>query len=64
MLQAAGGSAAVYALSSGTALAMATAAARRQVTHLALYDPPFIAESGGGVAANSRLRALAAERRK
>ena len=56
---AAGGSAAVYALSSGTALALATAASDSGITHLALYDPPFIAESGAGVAAKEYTEALA-----
>jgi len=40
----AGGQAYVYAISSGAALALATAAAGSRITRLALYEPPFLAE--------------------
>jgi pimeloyl-ACP methyl ester carboxylesterase len=40
----AGGEAFVYGISSGAALALATAAAEPGVTKLALYEPPFMAE--------------------
>ena len=40
----AGGEACVYAISSGAALALATAAAGPGITKLALYEPPFMAE--------------------
>ncbi|SNT57895.1 Pimeloyl-ACP methyl ester carboxylesterase [Streptosporangium subroseum] len=40
----AGGEAHVYAISSGAALALATAAAGPGITKLALYEPPFMAE--------------------
>jgi pimeloyl-ACP methyl ester carboxylesterase len=39
-----GGEAHVYGISSGAALALATAAAGPGVTRLALYEPPFLAE--------------------
>jgi pimeloyl-ACP methyl ester carboxylesterase len=42
----AGGTAGVYAMSSGGALALATAAADPGITRLALYEPPYIAEAG------------------
>ncbi|TKA04762.1 alpha/beta fold hydrolase [Actinacidiphila oryziradicis] len=42
----AGGEAYVYAISSGVALALATAAAGPWITKLALYEPPFMAEIG------------------
>jgi pimeloyl-ACP methyl ester carboxylesterase len=42
----AGGEAYVYAISSGVALALATAAAGPWITKLALYEPPFMAEVG------------------
>jgi pimeloyl-ACP methyl ester carboxylesterase len=43
----AGGEAHVYAISSGVALALTTAAAGPGITKLALYEPPFMAESEG-----------------
>ena len=42
----AGGKAYVYAISSGAALALATAATAPGITKLALYEPPFMAEVG------------------
>jgi pimeloyl-ACP methyl ester carboxylesterase len=45
----AGGEACVYAISSGAALALATAAAGPGITKLALYEPPFMAEVEGGI---------------
>ena len=44
----AGGRAHVYAISSGAALALATAAAGPGITGLALYEPPFMAEVDDG----------------
>ncbi len=44
----AGGEAHVYAISSGAALALATAAAGPGITKLALYEPPFTAEVEDG----------------
>jgi pimeloyl-ACP methyl ester carboxylesterase len=44
----AGGEAHVYAMSSGGALALATATAGPGITKLALYEPPFMAEVEGG----------------
>src|SRR5215207_2640458 len=44
----AGGEAYVYGISSGAALALATAAAGPWITKLALYEPPFMAEVGDG----------------
>ena len=44
----AGGEASVYGISSGAALALATAAAGPGITRLALYEPPFLAEVEGG----------------
>ncbi len=44
----AGGEAYVYAVSSGAALALATAAAEPGITRLALYEPPFMAEVEDG----------------
>jgi pimeloyl-ACP methyl ester carboxylesterase len=48
LIAAAGGHAHVYAMSSGGALALATAAAGPGVDRLALYEPPFTAEAGAG----------------
>jgi pimeloyl-ACP methyl ester carboxylesterase len=44
LIAAAGGQAGVYAMSSGGALALATAATGAGITGLALYEPPFMAE--------------------
>jgi pimeloyl-ACP methyl ester carboxylesterase len=44
----AGGEAYLYALSSGAALALTAAAAGPQITRLALYEPPFMAEAEDG----------------
>ena len=46
LIAVAGGSAALYAMSSGGALALATAAVDPGVSRLALYEPPFVAEAG------------------
>ncbi|GAA1266876.1 alpha/beta hydrolase [Planotetraspora silvatica] len=43
----AGGEAYVYAISSGAALTLATAAAGPGITKMALYEPPFVAEAAG-----------------
>ena len=45
----AGGEACVYAISSGAALALQTAASGAGITKLALYEPPFMAEVEDGV---------------
>jgi pimeloyl-ACP methyl ester carboxylesterase len=45
----AGGDAYVYGISSGAALALATAAAGPGITKLALYEPPFMAEVEDGL---------------
>jgi pimeloyl-ACP methyl ester carboxylesterase len=47
VIAAAGGSAAVYGLSSGAALAMAAAAAGLPITKLSLFEPPFTGEEEG-----------------
>ena len=43
----AGGSASVFGISSGAALALAAAAKGASITRLALYEPPFVAGQGG-----------------
>jgi pimeloyl-ACP methyl ester carboxylesterase len=48
VIAAAGGEASVYGISSGAALALATAAAGPWITRLALYEPPFLAEVDDG----------------
>ena len=47
----AGGQAYVYGISSGAALALATAAAGPGISKLAMYEPPFLAEVEGGARA-------------
>jgi pimeloyl-ACP methyl ester carboxylesterase len=49
LIGAAGGEACVYGISSGAALALAGAAAGLPITKLALYEPPFMAETEDGV---------------
>src|SRR6185503_10007107 len=46
VIEAAGGRAHVYGISSGAALALRTAAEEPGITALALYEPPFLAEDG------------------
>ncbi|WP_028047781.1 alpha/beta fold hydrolase [Cellulomonas sp. URHE0023] len=46
LVEVAGGEAGVYAMSSGGALALATAAATPGIARLALYEPPYTAEAG------------------
>jgi pimeloyl-ACP methyl ester carboxylesterase len=46
VIAAAGGEAGVYAVSSGGALAIRTAAVEPGMTRMALYEPPFLAEVG------------------
>ncbi|WP_028048146.1 alpha/beta fold hydrolase [Cellulomonas sp. URHD0024] len=46
LVDVAGGSAGVYAMSSGGALALAIAATRPGIPRLALYEPPYVAEAG------------------
>ena len=48
VIGAAGGPAYVYGISSGAALALATAATGAGITRLALYEPPFLAEVEDG----------------
>lgn len=47
LIQAAGGSAHVYGMSSGAALALAAAASGLNITRLALYEPPYMVGEGG-----------------
>jgi len=47
LIDTAGGESYVYAMSSGGALALRTAAAGAQVAGLALYEPPYVAEAEG-----------------
>jgi pimeloyl-ACP methyl ester carboxylesterase len=54
----AGGEAYVYAISSGAALALATAAAGPGITRLALYEPPFTADADGAKEYTERLTEL------
>ncbi|AWS40313.1 alpha/beta fold hydrolase [Streptosporangium sp. 'caverna'] len=54
----AGGEAHVYAISSGAALALATAAAGPGITKLALYEPPFMAEVEDGTRIKEYTRRL------
>ncbi|MBB5873528.1 pimeloyl-ACP methyl ester carboxylesterase [Allocatelliglobosispora scoriae] len=51
LVAAAGGAAHVFAISSGVALTIAAASAGVRFTSLALYEPPFLTESGGGAQA-------------
>ncbi len=46
LIQVAGGSAAVFGLSSGAVLALHAAAAGSKIHQLALYEPPFVVEPG------------------
>jgi len=67
VIAATGGTAAVYGLSSGAALAMRAAAAGSGITALALYEPPFLGEVGESGAVDEygeRLRALLAAGRR
>ena len=61
IVRAAGGRAALYAMSSGGALALATAAADPGVTGLVLYEPPFL---GGDKEYTARLGELLAAGRR
>ncbi|WP_433720787.1 alpha/beta fold hydrolase [Actinoplanes sp. CA-051413] len=61
IVRAAGGQAALYAMSSGGALALATAAADPGVTGLVLYEPPFL---GGDKEYTARLGELLAAGRR
>ncbi|MGC9665161.1 alpha/beta fold hydrolase [Planosporangium sp. 12N6] len=67
VIEAAGGSAYVYGISSGAALALTAAASGPAITKLALYEPPYTAEDGdtAQVAAYNRqiIDLLAAGRR-
>ncbi|VXC20255.1 alpha/beta fold hydrolase [Aeromicrobium sp. 9AM] len=61
LIDAAGGPASVYAISSGVALALATAAAGAGIPRLALYEPPYLAgleESGRAETYTAQLNEL------
>jgi pimeloyl-ACP methyl ester carboxylesterase len=48
LIDAVGGSAALYGMSSGAALALEAAASGLAVTRVAVYEPPFALDEGGG----------------
>ncbi|MER7202918.1 hydrolase [Streptomyces sp. CB01635] len=48
LIDAVGGSAALYGMSSGAALALEAAASGLPVTRVAVYEPPFAVDEGGG----------------
>ncbi|MGW6400548.1 alpha/beta fold hydrolase [Streptomyces sp. NPDC055134] len=48
LIDAVGGSAALYGMSSGGALALEAAASGLPVTRVAVYEPPFAVDEGGG----------------
>ncbi|MFF1354372.1 alpha/beta fold hydrolase [Streptomyces sp. NPDC058297] len=48
LIDAVGGSAALYGMSSGAALALEAAASGLSVTRVAVYEPPFAVDEGGG----------------
>jgi pimeloyl-ACP methyl ester carboxylesterase len=54
----AGGTAYLYGISSGGALALLTAAADGAVTKLAIYEPPFVAEANPAMASGEYRRHL------
>jgi pimeloyl-ACP methyl ester carboxylesterase len=67
LIEAAGGSAYVYGISSGAALAMEAAASGLAIRKLALYEPPYTAEGGdteGVKESNERLNDLLADGRR
>jgi pimeloyl-ACP methyl ester carboxylesterase len=67
LIESAGGSAYVYGISSGAALAMEAAAAGVPIRKLALYEPPYTAEGGDTAAVdedNRHLNALLAAGRR
>lgn len=67
LVEAAGGTASVFGLSSGGALALEAAARGLAVGRLALYVPPFVADAGGPVPpadAEARLARMVAEGRR
>lgn len=67
MIDAAGGSASVWGLSSGAALALYAAARGLNIEKLALYEPPFVAGAGGPrppADAEAQLARLVAEDRR
>jgi pimeloyl-ACP methyl ester carboxylesterase len=66
LIKEAGGSAFVFGLSSGAALALEAAAGVSSIAKLALYEPPFIADESAGAAPDHRARLaglIAANRR-
>src|SRR2546428_67327 len=67
VIREAGGSAFVYAMSSGAALALEAGASRLDITKLALYEPPFMVGSPAHVPPvehHARLRARTAQGRR
>lgn len=58
VIDAAGGSAAVYGISSGAVLALDAAARLPQVTRLAVYEPPLVVEPSGTVLPGDFLQRL------
>lgn len=67
LIEAAGGSAYVYGVSSGAALAVEAAASGLAITKLALYEPPYTAEGGdteGVQQSNRKLNDLLAAGRR
>jgi pimeloyl-ACP methyl ester carboxylesterase len=67
LVAAAGGSANVFAISSGAALVLTAAAAGVPLAKLALYEPPFLSDFGGGAAKKEygdRLAGLLADGRR
>jgi pimeloyl-ACP methyl ester carboxylesterase len=68
LIQEAGGSASVFGISSGAALALAGAASRLNIKKLALYEPPFVAGRRKGRSAppdsEAQLKRLVADGRR
>jgi pimeloyl-ACP methyl ester carboxylesterase len=66
LIEEAGGSASVFGISSGAALAVAAAASGLNIKKLALYEPPFVAGKNHGPPADSegQLKRLIAENRR
>ena len=58
------GRASVYAISSGVALALATAAVEPAIAQLALYEPPFLGDTPDGKEYTERLHELLAAGRR
>jgi pimeloyl-ACP methyl ester carboxylesterase len=58
LIEVAGGSAGVYGISSGGALALAAAAAGAPITRLAIYEAPFVADANPALASRQYRRDL------